>query len=319
MTGPTGTLGAGLLPLLESDDRVARVVGLARHPVSPDPDSKLTYHQGDVRDPDDLHTAFDGADAVVHLAFVVVRAASPETTRQINIDGTLQAFRAAAAAGARRFVFASSLAAYGFHPDNPVWLTEDWPTRPAARLWYAQEKAELETRLADEAARHPETDVYVVRPCAVAGPRFVGAKGPAWAQRLLSRLRDPSGRVRRLPPLPVPAPAIDVQFVHADDVGQALHRCALGTGPAGAYNLAGDGVVNLAEVARAVGLRPIPIPARVVRPAVRAAMRLPLPGALTWLEFAVRPGFLDTSKAREQLGWAPRYTGLDAIRDTVGQ
>jgi len=72
---------------------------------------------------------------VVHLAFLVTGAASSEAIRSVNLDGTLNAFRAAAAAGVRRFVYASSVAAYGFHPDNPVGMTEEWPVRPSARLF----------------------------------------------------------------------------------------------------------------------------------------------------------------------------------------
>src|SRR5919112_1833550 len=135
VTGPTGTFGHGLMPLLQSDGRVSKVVGVARSAFDPAEQgwTKMEYRRGDVRDPDALREAFEGADVVVHLAFLIV-GGNKETTRAINVEGTLNAFRAAAAAGVRRFVYASSVAAYGFHPDNPFGMTEDWPTRPAARL-----------------------------------------------------------------------------------------------------------------------------------------------------------------------------------------
>src|SRR3954467_4722271 len=157
VTGPTGTFGFGLLPLLQGDARIARVVGIARRPFDPLEHgwTKLEYRRGDVRNPDALEDAFAGADVVVHLAFMITGTAPRRTIRAINVDGTLNAFRAAAAAGVRRFVYASSVAAYGFHRDNPVPLTEEWPTRPASRLFYAQEKAEVERLLGREAARHP--------------------------------------------------------------------------------------------------------------------------------------------------------------------
>jgi nucleoside-diphosphate-sugar epimerase len=136
----------------------------------------MTYRRGDVRDRTSLDDAFQGADVVVHLAFLVLGTASAETTRSVNVDGTLNALEAAADSGARRFVYASSVAAYGFHPDNPPLLTEEWPVRPAAHLFYAREKAELESRLEDAAARHPDIDLYVVRPSIVLGPHAVGAK-----------------------------------------------------------------------------------------------------------------------------------------------
>ena len=134
VTGPTGTFGFGLMPLLEAEPRVARVVGIARRPFDPSAHgwSKLEYRQGDVRDSDALQSAFAGADAVVHLAFMITGNARAETIRQINVEGTLNAYRAARAAGVDRFVYASSVAAYGFHRDNPVGLTEDWPVLACA-------------------------------------------------------------------------------------------------------------------------------------------------------------------------------------------
>ena len=177
VTGPTGTFGVALMPLLQDDEKVTRIIGIARRPFDPAERgwTKMEYRQGDVRDPAALEAAFDGADVVVHLAFLII-SGNKETTQAINVEGTLNAFRAAAEAGARRFVYASSIAAYGFHHDNPIGMTEDWPTRPAERLFYAQEKAELEHLLQAEAEKHPETDLYLLRPPIVLGPDAVGAK-----------------------------------------------------------------------------------------------------------------------------------------------
>src|SRR3954467_15433274 len=122
VTGPTGTFGFGLMPLLQADDRIARIVGIARRPFAPAEHgwTKMEYRRGDVRDPAALEEAFAGADVVVHLAFMITGNASRDTIREINVTGTQNTFRAAAAAGAERFVYASSVAAYGFHRDNPV-------------------------------------------------------------------------------------------------------------------------------------------------------------------------------------------------------
>ena len=319
VTGPTGTFGFGLVPLLQQDDRVERVVGIARRPFDPAQHgwTKMEYRQGDVRDQDALRTAFAGADVVVHLAFLIL-GGSRGTTRAINVEGTLNAFRAAADAGVRRFVYASSVAAYGFHSDNPVGMTEDWPTRPADRLFYAQEKAELEQLLRDEAAQHPELDLYLLRPPVVLGPHSVGGKellpGP-----LAPLARSLQGRFRRLPlPLPAVVPEIPLQLVHEDDVGQALLQCVVAAGPAGAYNIAGDGVVTAADVARELGFLPIRTPAAPAHLAARAMSKLPLlPSFAQWVEAGSHPAVMDTTKAKEQLGWTPRYTGLEALRATL--
>ncbi len=320
VTGPTGTFGAGLMPLLQDDDRIDRVIGIARRPFDPAERgwTKMAYRQGDVRDPDALRAAFVGVDVVVHLAFLISGNAGRETIRAINVDGTLNVFRAAAAAGARRFVYASSVAAYGFHADNPELIGEDWPVRPAARLFYAQEKAELEELLQREAADAPELALYLLRPPIVLGPNAVGAKdvlpGPLapLGRRLL-------GRPRRLPlPIPLLVPEHPLQLVHEEDVGRALQLCVVGAGPPGAYNIAGEGVVTAADVAREFGALPIRLPAGPGQAAARAISRLPfLPPVAEWVEAASRPALMDTTRAREQLGWRPRWTGLEALRDTL--
>ena len=325
VTGPTGTFGFGLMPLLQGDRRIGRVVGIARRTFDPSRHgwTKMEYRQGDVRDPEALRGAFEGADVVVHLAFMITGTASRDTIREINVRGTLNAFGAAAAAGAKRFVYASSVAAYGFHPDNPVGMTEDWPTRPATRLFYAQEKAELERLLGMQAGDHPGLALYLLRPPIVLGPHTVGAKNslPAPLAGLVQNALDLANRV----PVPVviPAPDLPMQFVHEDDVGQALLRCVVADGPPGAYNIAGDGVVTATDVVRELGLTPLTIPGSLIQSAARAAAQIPLPSfappATEWVEAASHPAIMDTAKAKRELGWEPRYTGLEALRETLGR
>ena len=210
VTGPTGTFGLALMPLFEADDRVARVIGIARRPFDPAQRgwTKMEYRRGDVRDAGALRAAFDGADVVVHLAFLIV-SGGKRTTRAINVEGTLNAFRAAAESGARRFVYASSVAAYGFHADNPIGIREEWPTRPADRLFYAREKAELEHLLLEEAGVNPQLALYLLRPPIVLGPGAVGAKvsiprgldapGPRGEGGAATAARFPRSRAGRAP------------------------------------------------------------------------------------------------------------------------
>ena len=331
VTGPTGTFGFGLIPMLQTDDRVTRVMGIARRPFDPAAYgwTKLEYRRGDVRDPAALRDAFAGADVVVHLAFLVTGAASARVLRSVNVEGTLNAFRAAAQAGAHRFVYASSVAAYGFYPDNPVGMTEEWPVRPAARLFYAQEKAQLEYLLRAEAARTAADRIdadgdtgpalYLLRPPVVLGPHAIGAKdvlpGP-----LAPLGRVLAGRIGRFPvPLPALVPLMSLQFVHEEDLGQALLRCVVAAGPPGAYNIAADGILSTADVAREFGLIPLPLPASPARFTARVIAALPfLPPALQWVEAASHPAIMDTSKARRDLGWVPRCTALEALRSTIG-
>jgi len=354
VTGPTGTFGFGLIPLLQADDRVTSIIGIARRPFDPAEYgwTKMEYRRGDVRDPPALREAFEAADVVVHLAFLITGAAPADELRAVNVEGTLNAFRAAAAAGARRFVYASSVAAYGFHSDNPVGMTEDWPVRPAARLFYAKEKAELEHLLRAEAASavigsansgsanggNAESGgaerasagatlpaLYLLRPPIVLGPHALGAKdllpGPlAPLGRGLASLATRTGQAARaghIPRLPVLVPSMPFQCVHEQDLGDAFLRCIVAAGPPGAYNVAADGILTSADVAREFGLRPLPLPSAPIRLAARTVAALPfLPPAAQWIEAAAHPAIMDTTKAKNELGWTPRYTALDALRDT---
>ena len=319
VTGPTGTFGFGLIPRLEADERIKRIVGIARRPFDPAEHgwSKLDYRRGDVRDEDALAEAFAGSDVVVHLAFIIVGRGSRETIREVNVEGTLNAARAAAAAGAKRFVYASSVAAYGFHRDNPVGMTEEWPARPADHLFYAQEKAEIEHALTEEAAA-AQLDLYLLRPPVVLGPNAMGAKDllservGEWGATALRKLRGSPV------PIPFPIPDLPVQFIHEDDVGQAFHLCIVAAGPPGTYNITGDGVLSARDLARELGLRPLPLPAGLVRAGARALASLPFaPPVLEWAEAISQPAIMDASKAKEELGWRPEYDSLLALRATL--
>ena len=196
------------------------------------------------------------------------------------------------------------------------------PPRPPPRLFYAQEKAELEKLLQEQAGTHPELGLYMLRPPIVLGPHTMGAKamfpGPIdeagkAAQRLFDRLP-----VR----LPVPAPDLPVQLIHEADVGDALRQCIVAAGPPGVYNIAADGILTGREIVRELGLQPVPLPGRLVQTGARLLARVPalpfVPPAFEWVEAVAQPAIMDTAKARRELGWNPRYSALEALRSTLG-
>ena len=170
MTGPTGDLGISIVDALERSRAVASVVGMARRPFDPEERGwrKTEYRQGDVTDAESVKDLAKGADVVVHLAFAILSAS--DATRELNVNGSRMVFEAAAKAGAKRICYASSVAAYGFHDDNPDWLTEDVPPRGSPEHPYSQQKAEVERVLGEVLLRRRKTVAYVFRPCIVAGP-----------------------------------------------------------------------------------------------------------------------------------------------------
>src|SRR5213595_3616546 len=147
VTGPTGELGQAVVGALERSREVTRILGMARSPFDPSRRGwkKFFYTRGDVLDGEAVASLVNGADVVVHLAFIIMSKA--EDSRAVNLDGSRNVFQAATEAGAKRLIYASSVAAYGFHGDNPQPLTEDVPARGSDEHYYSAEKAELEATL----------------------------------------------------------------------------------------------------------------------------------------------------------------------------
>lgn len=316
VTGATGILGTALCARLQADPAVTRVIGLARRPVDPAARgwTKMTFRAADVLDVDGLTDAMDGADVVCHLAFVVLdRGADPAAVRRINVDGSANAFAAAARAGARRIVYASSIAAYGAHPDNPVPITETHPTRGNDGVSYAAHKAAVEAVLDRAAAANPDLETTRIRPCVVVGPASMATmRGPLPTPLVGAALS-------RFVPWVLPDPgAAPLQLVHEDDVATVFARAVTAEEVEPAYNLAGAGTMTLAEVARELRAIRVRLPAELVRRGVDAAARLrALPVSGEWIDMLAHPIIVDTTRAREGLGWTPRFDTRTALRDML--
>jgi nucleoside-diphosphate-sugar epimerase len=316
VTGATGIFGLSLCEVLDRDPAVDRVVGVARRPFDPAAHglAKMVFRRGDVLDPAALDEAFAGADVVCHLAFTVLeRGAVPDRVRRINVDGSANVFDAAARTGARRIVYASSIAAYGAHPDNPVPIHEDWPTRGNDAFYYSQHKAEVERLLDAFEAAKPDVEVVRIRPCVVVGPHSIDLfRGP---------LPTPLVGLALSPFVPwtLPDPGMaSMQFVHEDDVAEVFRLGIVADGARGAYNLAGDGTLTPGELARALGAVRVPVPGGLARRAVDVAHRVGLsPAGASWLDVARYPITVDTTRARTELGWVPRYDSRGALADML--
>lgn len=320
VTGPTGEIGRSFLAALEREPQVERVVGMARRPFDPAAHGwrKVEYRRGDVLDREAVAALVAGADVVVHLAFVIV--AGGRESRAINLTGSRNVFEAAAAAGARRLVYTSSVAAYGFDPDAPQPLGEEAPARGSERHPYSAHKAEVETELA-QALGGSATAAYVFRPCIVAGPdaTLLVDLIPllAVSRRLPSVLGRALDRVPALRPL-LPDPGVPFQLVHHDDLAAALCAAVRGEGEPGAYNVAGPGELTVSDLAHELGWHAVPVPRLAVGAAAEAVAWLPLlPDRAAWIEAVRRPLLVDSSRAERELGWKPRHDVLDTLRQTI--
>jgi UDP-glucose 4-epimerase len=306
VTGPTGDIGRALLRRLDGDPAVGRVLGMARRPF--DPASlgleRTEYRRGDVLDREAVGALARDADVLVHLAFVIV--GGREETRSVNLEGSRNVFEAARSV--TRLVYTSSVAAYGFHADNPQPLTEDVPTRGTDAHYYSAQKAELEDTLRD-VLDGSGVESFVFRPCIVAG-------GDA-----LSLVEAFPSLLRKVPLGPVlPDPGTPFQLVHTEDVATALAAAVRGDGSPGVYNLAGDGTIRAGDLARAFGWLSVPMPRLGIGVAAEAVGRLPfMPAQASWINAVRVPVVMDTTRARSELGWVPQHDTRETLADTAAR
>jgi UDP-glucose 4-epimerase len=319
ITGPTGDIGRALVHALERSRAIGEIRGMARRPIDPEYGFKrLEYRQGNVLDEGDVERFVAGADVVVHLAFIIL--GSHEETRSINLEGSRNVFQAAIACGAKRLVYASSVAAYGFHTDNPQPLTEDVPPRGTSEFYYSAQKAELEGLLA-ELTEGVDIDTYVFRPCIVAGRDALMMVDNLPYVRISEQLPGAVRRVFDVVPMlkpVIPDPGVPYQLVHHDDVATAIRAAIQGRGEPGVYNLAGDGELTVSDLASEMGYYAVPVPERAVDATAAITARLPfMPPEAAWIQAFRVPAIMDTAKARKQLGWRPKHSGRDALQAMV--
>src|SRR3954452_24280980 len=279
---------------------------------------KTEYRQGDILEPESIEQLVEGADVLVHLAFIIF--GDHEETTQINLDGTRNVFQAAVSGGVKRFVYTSSVAAYGFHEDNPQPLTEEVLPKGTADFYYSSQKAELERelhRMVDDS----DVETYVFRPCIVAGADALTMISAMMEQlQLGGRLPQITTFLNNMPYLkPVlPDPGTPFQLVHHDDVAQALVAAITGRGEPGIYNLAGDGTISFGDYGSAIGWYSVPVPNFAVDVTAGVIARVPFaPAQFQWINAARVPVLMDTEKARQKLGWDPEYDTRETLADTV--
>jgi UDP-glucose 4-epimerase len=306
VVGATGNVGTSLVRALTADPEVTSVLGLARRLPQWHPEG-VEWARADIAT-DDIAAHLRGADAVVHLAWLFQPTHDPVLTWRVNALGGIRVFRAAAEAGVRTLVYASSVGAYSPGPkDREVdesWPTDGWPT-----AGYTREKAYLERVLDHLETEQPQMRVVRIR------PGFIFKREAATEQRRLFAgplLPNPLVRSRLVPVVP-DLPGLRFQALHSIDAADAF-RLALVRDVRGPFNIAADPVIGARELASLLDARVVRVPAPFVRAAVAAAWQLRLlPASPHLLDAVLRVPIMSSARARAELGWQPRHSSLDAI------
>jgi UDP-glucose 4-epimerase len=310
VVGASGNVGTSVLRSLAAEPAVDSVLGVCRRL----PDAgfpKTEWRRADiVRSP--LRPLFQGADAVVHLAWLIQPGRDKQTLRAVNVDGSARVFRAAAAAGVRTLVYASSVGAYARGPKDRR-VDESWPTTGIQSSFYSRHKAEVERLLDRFEQEQDRIRVVRLRP----GLTFK-REAASGIRRLFAGPLLPGFLVR--PGLIPVVPRTDrlvFQAVHSHDVGEA-YRLALVGDVSGPFNVAAEPVLDPDELGRLLGARPVPAPGGLLRAGAAATFKLRLqPSEPGWVDMALSAPLMDVTRAREELGWQPRHSSGEALLDLL--
>jgi nucleoside-diphosphate-sugar epimerase len=319
VTGPTGDVGRAAVRALEARPEVGRIIGMARRPFDPAEHgwTRTEYRRGDILDRASVDGLVADADVVVHLAFIIF--GDHDEAHEVNLQGSRNVFEAARDAGAKRFVYTSSVAAYGFHEDNPELLSEDVAPRGSEGFYYSAHKAELESLLTETLAGS-DTEAYVFRPSIVAGADALTLvtmmTSPAGIGTVIDPLRKALERLPVVRPV-LPDPGVPLQLVHTEDVARAIVAATLGEGPPGIYNLAAPDALTVSDIARALGWMPVRIPRAAVTAVAAGIERTPLtPAIAEWVNALRVSVLMDSTKAERELGIQWR-SGADTLAETI--
>jgi nucleoside-diphosphate-sugar epimerase len=310
VVGATGNVGTSLLEALAPETAVDEVVAVARRaPQHEFP--RTTFVSADIAR-SELAPILRGADAVVHLAWLIQPGRDESTTRSVNVDGSRRLFAAAVEAKVPVLIYASSVGAYSPGPKDRF-VDESWPTEGVPTSFYARHKATVERDLDRLEREQPTLRVVRMRPGlifkadAATEIRRLFA-GPLLPRRLVSS---------RFVPVVPDTPRLRFQAVHSHDVGDAYRRALLADAR-GAFNVAAEPPIGPAELADVLSARSVPVPARGLRAAAQVTFKLRLqPTEPGWLDLALAVPLMDSSRAKRELGWEARHGSLETLSELL--
>jgi UDP-glucose 4-epimerase len=311
VVGASGNVGTSVLRSLAAEPAVESVLGIARR-IPKQAFPKTMWRSADIaRSP--LRPLFQGADAVVHLAWLIQPGRDKQVLHEVNVEGSARVFRAAAAAGVRALVYASSIGAYAPGPKDRG-VDESWPTTGIESSFYARHKAEVERLLDTFEDEHPGMRVVRLRPGLI-----FKREAASGIRRLFAGPLLPNFLVRRrlIPVVPAHERLV-FQAVHSYDAGEAYRLALVNEEAHGAFNIAADPVLDPGELARALGARAVPVPRALLRggAAVSYGLRLQ-PSEPGWVDMAFAVPVMDTTRARTELGWEPKRSSTAALLDLL--
>jgi UDP-glucose 4-epimerase len=305
ITGAGGYIGSLTVAALADNRRaVNRIIAADIRPVAEDRRfAGVEYVTADIRDPG-LGTLFleYQVDIVVHLAAVVNPGKRPDRVflHAVEVEGTRNVLKACLSAGVKKFIYTSSGAAYGYYSDNPEWLDEDDLIRGNPEFPYSDHKRQVEEILADHRQAHPELKQLIFRCCTILG---------ATAKNQITDLFD-GKRVLGLTGCEIP-----FVLIWDMDVAGAIFKGILEEDSTGIYNVAGDGILTMKEMASLLGKPYVAVPPGLIKGALWVMKKLRVtqygPEQVNFLRY--RP-VLSNRRLKEVFGFRPQKTTREVFQ-----
>ena len=250
--------------------------------------------------------AAERIDTVVHLAAIVTPppGCTREQQHRVDVGGTENLLAACAGTGVRRLIVTSSGAAYGYHADNAALLTEEAPLRGNPEFAYSDHKRIVEELLARHRAQHPELAQLVFRLGTVLGDNVNNQITALFEKPVVVGIEGSSS---------------PFTLAWDEDVVACLAMGVHGE-QQGIYNLVGDGVMTLREMAAALGKPYLAVPARALGAAIdllqRAGKTRYGPEQVAFLRY--RP-VLSNDKLKREFGYRPKVSTREAFARYLGR
>lgn len=298
VTGAAGLAGRALIAALAETSHHCVATDLHRPEDLPD---GVAYHRLDVcgQDADQVIGAVR-PDAVVHLASIVTppKGSTRDMEYAVDVTGTENVLAACMRHGVRRLVVTSSGAAYGYHPENVRPLREEAPIRGNEAFAYSHHKRLIEERLQEARRSSPQLEQVVLRVGTILAPGLDNQITALFRKKRLLAISGTKG---------------EFVFIWIDDLVAILLRAAT-DGPAGIYNVAGDGAMPIGRIAARLGRPVLSLPAGLLRAALRVARPLGLsrygPEQVRFLQY--RP-VLDNTRLKRDFGYVPQHSSAEAF------
>ncbi len=297
ITGVSGYFGKVLMPLLEADDGIKKIIGID---IQPPPEEvawrKLEFHKMDIRDPR-VERVVEGSDALVHLAFILMRSPKDNEIDDVNIRGTQEVIKIVGRLGIPKLIITSSLVAYGLNADNPIPLTEESPLRPNMNLYYSYAKAANEAFLDQFCQEHPDIIVTRLRPPTIVGPTAV--------EELMAQVT-----ADMIPVIQGYDPPI--QLLHEEDIASALYLVICEDMP-GIFIVTSDEPRTVRQLAQLRNARVLPLPRFMIWGMSSILWRLGIsPFSPEFIDLLSKYPIIGSSDKLKAFGWSPKYTTTEA-------